>query len=200
MRLICCLLLLASSLCVHAQSSTEVRQLYAIISKSPFLLRNPASPSDRLQRLSPNDTLTLDYGAQFPAHRIDTKRLAEIIAASSTVDTARWDEQELAGIIWVDNRKQRLSINDLLRSFQSEDKQLIKDYRRRIKKYNSGIVTDSNNFYDGLVSSLSKPVFDKERRYAVLMRDYFHSGGEILLFEKEKEDWHIVGVLDKWAY
>jgi hypothetical protein len=200
MRLIYCLLLLTSSLCVRAQSNAEVRQLYALISKSPFLLRKPANPSNRLQRLSLNDTLTLDYGARLPAHRIDTKRLAEIIAASSSVDTTRWDELELVGVVWVDNSTQRLTINDLLHSLPSADKQLQGEYQKRIRKYNGGIATASNNFYDGLVASLSKPVFDKERRYAVLMRDYFHLGGEIFLFEKEKEAWHIVGILDKWAY
>lgn len=200
MRLIYCLLLLASSLCVQAQSNIEARQLYALISKSPFLLRKPVNPSDRLQRLSLKDTLTLDYGAQFPVHRIDIQRLAEVIAASSTVDTTRWNEQELVGVVWVDNRAQRLSVTDSLISLLLADRQLLKDYQKRIRKYNSGIATASNNFYDGLVASLSKPVFDKERRYAVLMRDYFHLGGEILLFEKKKEGWHIVGVLDKWAY
>jgi hypothetical protein len=188
MKWTCCLLLFTSSLCVRAQSNTEVKQLYNLISfKSPFLLRTPSNPSNYLKRLSLHDTLTLNYSTQFPPHRIDTKRLVEIVTNRLAVDTTCWETQELDGVVWVDNRTQRLTITDLLNRSQNLDRQQIATYRRRIRKYNSGITTSSNNFYYGLVASLSKPIFDRERHYAVLMRDYFHLGGEIILFEKEKK-------------
>ena len=197
-RIVFILLLLSTY--AQAQPFSEANQLYQLISAdSPFLLKKPDNPRFGLQFLWPNDSLTIDYGTRFPPKGIDRERLAELVKNSQFADTSAWSSQELKRVVWVDDANQSLSLSELVKTLEVSDKQVVKSYKKRINRYNAGIFNQSNNFSDRLVASLSRPVFDNQGQYAVLMLNYFHSGGKVFLFEKTGA-WQIVGILTSWAY
>ncbi|GAA4748311.1 hypothetical protein GCM10023229_30940 [Flavisolibacter ginsenosidimutans] len=133
------------------------------------------------------------------AHKVlDTTMLAEIIQNSKMPDTTLWQESELKNYILVNSRDENVSKKYILQKLALTDKKQKKFYSKQINSYNSADPYNRNLFY------FSRPVFDKEAKYAVVQWDNAHSrlggGGGIVLYQLQGYRWKELGTIMNWKY
>jgi hypothetical protein len=129
---------------------------------------------------------------------LDTAMLLEIIKNSKSIDTTLWSDKELTGVILVNNREDKINVKEFIQKFGLTDKRLIRYFKKQINQINTTAP------YDKRILSLSRPVFDNSKRFAVIQWDNAHSGlgggGGIVLYQIEINGWKEIGTLMNWKY
>lgn len=129
---------------------------------------------------------------------LDTVMLLEIIMNSKNIDTSLWSDKELTAVILVHNREDNINAKEFIQKFGLTDNKLIRHFRKQINQINSTAP------YNRRILSLSRPVFDNSKRFAIVQWDNAHSGlgggGGIVLYHFDGIHWKEIGTVMNWKY
>ncbi len=125
---------------------------------------------------------------------IDNLIISEFIELSKNQDGKYWTDDELKDRILVDYNKE-INFNKAFEKLNPKTKNEIKMLKKEIKEYNS-----FKNEWKTYPISISRPIYSKDNKYAILAIEQGNNGGNVSLFQKENELWSFVGYITRWAY
>jgi len=169
----------------------DVQSLYNQATKSLklFVIKKPLNNA----RYDISDsTFYGDYLMHSCGRTIDTKYFLEIINNSKQADTSDWQDFELPNSILVKDSIAPVDLKYVMNKFSKNTDQ-INHFKRATKNFNKHVA--DRRYY-----SMSRPVFDNEHKYAVVNISNNYYGGMLLLFNKEGNIWHEMGMIDVWRY
>lgn len=195
-RIICCWLLLWQTQ-AFGQDAAYQQLLDTAFSEVAFMVvRSQPLKKDDLRLIRTSD-FTNRY-QRCTGSSPDTNIFLQIIHNNALRDTTPWTERELATVIPVSGRAQKIRAKQVLQKLAVTDKEQLKSYKIKIKNYNKTAPANRNIYY------VSKPVFDDRKRFAIMQFQNVYSGlgggGEIALYERTGANWKKVCTLSEWTH
>ncbi|WP_291083322.1 hypothetical protein [Flavobacterium sp. BFFFF1] len=124
---------------------------------------------------------------------IDKSIIEEFKLQANEQKASNWNESDFKDRILIKN-KERINVDKVLTLSPNLTDRQKKDLRKAIKIYNS---TDDE--WRTFPLQISKPLYSKQRDYAVIGFIDGNSGGTINLFHLENGEWKSIGGT-RWAY
>ncbi|PWH81482.1 hypothetical protein DIS18_14465 [Algibacter marinivivus] len=124
----------------------------------------------------------------------DSLIVKELCKKAENQKLKNWSEEELDNIYLAKNTEY-LNIKTIKNTLNLTQKSEIKILKKQIRQYNS-----YKNKWRSFPLSLSRPVYSENKEYALIAFNYGNNGGEIVIYQKIKENWINVGVIEGWAY
>lgn len=124
----------------------------------------------------------------------DSLIIKELCEKAVNQKPKNWSKEEFKNIYLV-KKTEYLNFKDIKEALNLTEKSEIKKMRKQIRQYNN-----YNNKWRSFPLAVSRPVYSDNKKYALIAFKYGNNGGQIIVYQKIKENWIFGGVIEGWAY